>query len=74
MSPVQVDIHVLPYYCTILKPFHCHLISHFNICRSILHAVLQHERFRLNTFPEEVKRNSSESIWNSLYQFQYAWF
>jgi hypothetical protein len=38
-----------------------HLISDFNLGRSILHTVLQYDRRGLNTFPEEVKRNSSET-------------
>ena len=59
VSPTQVDI--LPHYCTNTKPLHCHLTSDFSSGRSILHTVLQHDRRRLITFPDEVKRNKSET-------------
>ena len=59
VSPIQVDI--LPQNGTNLKPLLYHLISYFNLGRSVLHTVLQHDRRRLNTFPEEVKRNSIET-------------
>jgi hypothetical protein len=61
-SPVKGDI--LLHSCAILKPLHYHLVSNSNTDRSTLHTVLQRDGHRLNTFPEEVRRNNSESISN----------
>jgi len=45
--------------CTILKPIDYHLVSDFNICHSICaHTLVRLERHRLNTYLQEVKRNS----------------
>jgi len=45
--------------CTILKPTDYRLVSDFNIWHSICaHTLVRLERHRLNTFLQEVKRNS----------------
>jgi hypothetical protein len=58
------------YIVTCLRHFEALTLAiDVNRGRSILHTVLQHATHRLNIFPEDVKRSSSENISNLFFSF-----